>query len=215
MAEPPSSPPSLDALADSAAAGSPGAEAALFAALRERFISLAKRRLREDDMEDTVQDALAIALAKYRTRPAGTPILPWSLLVLRHTIGNAYQRRARAAAREEPSGSPESEVAPAGEPSGDPLGALEREEMVARLTGALRRLSRANPRCGAIFRHVLERLSRGEDAEPGAWPGPAAAGHGIAGMTTANFYVALHRCRARLRRILDEMDCGDATAGGA
>ena len=67
--------------------------------LRQRFAEIAARRVPEDAVEDIVQDALGIVLAK---GPAEAhregridPSLRWSFNVLRNVIGNWYQKRRR------------------------------------------------------------------------------------------------------------------------
>lgn len=197
--------PSLDTLADRASSGDAGAEESLFAALRERFIALAKRRLREHEVEDVVQDALGIAFRKYRTRPSGVPVLPWSLVVLRNAIGNAYQRRARAELQETTPAAGPGEAAA----SGDPADPLDREELVAQLVEAVRRLAGTHPRCGALFRHVFESLAQDGGPESATERAVTTARQAFPDMTAANFYVMLHRCRARLRSILDRMEGGN------
>ena len=85
----------LDTLAARAADGDERAASTLFADLSERLASVAKRRVREDEVDDCVQDALAIVAARYRTRGATVGILPWSFSVMRNVIGNLYQKRHR------------------------------------------------------------------------------------------------------------------------
>ena len=59
---------SLDYLSQRALTGDAGAEAELFNALRVRFLVIAKRRVREDSVEDVVQDALRIIHEKHQQR---------------------------------------------------------------------------------------------------------------------------------------------------
>ena len=96
-----SAPPdsSLDGLCAAALARDARAEAALFATLRERFLAVAKRRVREDDLEDLVQDALRIVHQKHGQRQPGPGILVWSLAVLRNVIGNYYQAKEMASSK--------------------------------------------------------------------------------------------------------------------
>ena len=77
---------SIDKLGTLAGEGDERAEAALFENLRVRFLQVAKPRVREDDLEDVIQDALQIVHGKYRDRPAGRAILVWSLAVLRNAF---------------------------------------------------------------------------------------------------------------------------------
>ena len=86
---------SLDHLCDRALAGDGRCEAALFEALRVRFLPIAKRRVQTDHVEDVVQDTLKIVFAKYGEREPGAGILVWGLTVLRNVIGNYYQSKQR------------------------------------------------------------------------------------------------------------------------
>jgi DNA-directed RNA polymerase specialized sigma24 family protein len=204
MTDPGSQGLSLDLLASRAAGGDPAAESRLFLQLRERFLAIAKRRVREGDCEEVVQDALHIALAKYRGRAGTSGTLPWSLAVLRNVIGNYYQRQ-KARGRHEPL---DDELTANGAPgrSGDldPLDALLAEERVARVARAMERLAGERPRCGELFRRILECLAA--DGTPAEVSKRALARMAkVCPEATANaIYVMLHRCRARLREILRE-----------
>jgi RNA polymerase sigma factor (sigma-70 family) len=66
--------------------------------LREIFLSLAKRRIRnESDAEEIVQEALITVLKKREDQEFESGFLQWSFGVLRNKIGNYYQKRDRRA----------------------------------------------------------------------------------------------------------------------
>jgi len=187
----------LDGLAARAAAGDGKAAERLFDDLRERFDALAKRRVREDEREDCVQDALRIVHGKYRTRPESAAILPWSLTVLRHVIGNVYQRRARAERHEElpAEGPPVRDF--------DPLEGVDADRLRARVALAVSRLAREHPRCGSIFRAILDGLARGDGPDDVVRAALSTVREAEPELTVGNFHVILHRCRGRLRRALE------------
>jgi DNA-directed RNA polymerase specialized sigma24 family protein len=186
----------LDGLAARAAAGDGSAAERLFDDLRERFDALAKRRVREDEREDCVQDALRIVHRKYRARPGGVAILPWSLTVLRHVIGNVYQRRTRAEQHEElQDEGPTVDF--------DPLAGVEADRLRTRVAIAVARLARDHPRCGVIFRAILDGLARGDGPDEVVRAALEAVHATEPELTPGNFHVILHRCRGRLHRALE------------
>lgn len=197
---------SLDEIADQALAGDATAEAALFQSLRVRFVSIAKRRVREDDVDDVVQDALRVVHEKYRTRSSPPGVLVWSLAVLRNVIGNYYQARKRESGRV----ALEDGVSEVRAPGVGSVTAVELpvpgDETVDQIVAAIETLSRREPRCGRIFRGILKSLEMGGGPREISgrvldfvrWDAPE--------MTRGSFYVALHRCRSHLREILHEME---------
>lgn len=198
----------LDDLASRALAGDPSSERALFGALRERFLSLAKQRVQRDDQEDVVQDALRVVLARYGTRPSAVGILPWSLMVLRNVIGNYYQRRSREEARlvslDDREESREGTV-PLTSPSVD----IDLSCANDRVTAAISLLSRERPKCGAIFRHILESLAEGGRPREVSRIAMQRVRADHPEMSAGSFYVALHRCRSRLQEILRGLEEGE------
>jgi DNA-directed RNA polymerase specialized sigma24 family protein len=189
--------PSLDLLATHAREGDAAAESRMLGILRERFLALAKRRVRDEDREDVTQDALGIVLAKYRGRESARGTLPWSLAVLRHVIGNHYQRRGARAGHE-----PIDEQLAARD-TVDPLDPLLAEERVARVRRAMERLAAEHPRCGRLMGRVLESLAAGGTPAETSRRTMAGLAEAFPGTTPNAIYVMLHRCRARLRRILE------------
>lgn len=190
----PESEVSLDGLAERAIAGDEPAETELFTRLGVSLRSVAKRRVREDDVEDLVQDALRIVHAKYRDRPGAAGLLPWSFAVLRNVVGNHYQARRRER-REEPL----DENVAAGPAVTSELESRERRILLAR---AIRELGRENPRCETFLRRIIEAFAEGgstREISTRVW-------ETVQGddprLSRGTFYVALHRCRERLRALL-------------
>lgn len=197
MTDPGSQGLSLDLLASLAVGGDPAAESRLFLQLRERFLAIAKRRVREADCEEVIQDALHIALAKYRGRASTSGTLPWSLAVLRNVIGNYYQRQ-RTHGRH----APLDEKIAAGDL--DPLSALLADERVARMARSLERLAAERPRCAELFRRILESLAAGGTPAEVSRRALARMAEVWPDATANALYVTLHRCRGRLREMLRE-----------
>ncbi len=195
---------SLDELADRGAAGDAAAEAALCEAIRVRFVPIAKRRVRDDDAQDVVQEALRIVHAKYARRERNGQVLTWGMVILRNVIGNYYQRKEKQALEE-----PFDErrfPRNAGE-WGTPAqpGPGVESETWREVLEAITLLARQEPRCAMLFRRILESLDEG--GAPGKVSRRAMERmRGDFGeMTRGALYVALHRCRASLRAILNDM----------
>ncbi len=209
MTETPSVTPDLDGVLRQALQGVPGAESALFENLRARLLRIAKQRVREDDAPDVVQDALRIVLQKYRARGDRPGILPWSLTVLRHVIGNHYQkvghRKEWISVEHVPSeflARSAEFAAHTADPGSDPLPG----SLVDRLATAIQDLARSHPRCGAIFRAILASLDEGGSPREISARALQEIQREYADLTRPLFYVALHRCRASLRQILTEAE---------
>lgn len=194
----------LDDLADRALAGDGRAEAALFEELRVRFLSLAKRRVQPDHAEDVVHDALGIVLRKYREPGRESGILVWSLTVLRNVIGNHYQAKRRDAERT--TQVDDWQAVPSASVSEDPVNALTVDQAADRLEEAVARLAERSERCGVIFRRILETLARGGEPAEAGRQAFARVREDFPDLTRNSFYVALHRCRAQLRTVLDRME---------
>jgi DNA-directed RNA polymerase specialized sigma24 family protein len=193
---------SLDALARRAwapGAAEPGAESALYDELRARFLPLAKRRVRTDDAEDVVQEALRIVHLRGRLRQRDEGLLPWSLAILRNVIGNYYQKRKRRD-REEAFGA--EAVARDGRPGADD--ALEVGQRLDRLAEGIARLAQKDPRCGAIFARIVAVVT--EEGSSGARVSSRLVDALGGEISRDTLYVLLHRCRARLREILTRIE---------
>lgn len=194
----------LDHLADRALAGDGRAEAALFEELRVRFLSLAKRRVQPDHVEDVVHDALGIVLRKYREPGRVSGILVWSLTVLRNVIGNHYQAKRRDAERT--TQVDDWQAVPTASVSEDPVQDLTQDQAADRLEAAVARLAERSERCGVIFRRILETLARGGEPREAGRRAYDRVREDFPDLTRNSFYVALHRCRAQLRSVLDRME---------
>lgn len=200
---------SLDRLSQQALDGDAGAAATFFASLRVRFLSIAKRRVREDSLEDVVQEALQIVHAKYGERESDRGILVWSLTVLRNVIGNYYQAKERSTRRE--AVVEDLEILPAAAGSGSTLGWPVEivdgpSEVTERILQAITSLAEQNPRCGSIFQRILESLDLGGGPREVSQRALAAVQRDDPDLSRGSFYTALHRCRARLREILAAME---------
>lgn len=192
---------SLDALCDRAVAGDERAQTELFTTLRVRFLQVAKRRVHGDHLEDVVQDALKIILDKYHARTGDTGILVWSFTVLRNVIGNHYQARKRDVARtthveDWQSFGPAAVIV-------DPTRDRESAEFTGRLEDAVAALARKSPRCGKLFANLMESFRHGGGQREVSQRALEMAQHEDPGLSRNTFYVALHRCRAQLRALLD------------
>jgi len=202
--------PTLDELSASAVAGDAQAEATLFGSLGVRFLTIAKRRVQEADVQDVVQDALRIVLTKYGGRGAHEGILIWSLAVLRNVIGNYYQARKREGqwvSHQE--GSEGLADVAAHRPHADATGTggFDVDSGAAeRIIAAISALSRTHPRCASIFRAILESTDQGGGAREVSLRAMETVRHIHPEITRGAFYVALHRCRSRLREIVEEME---------
>lgn len=195
---------SLDDQRARALAGDPAAEAALFDALRVRFLALAKRRVQLDHAEDVVQEALAVVLRKYRDLPPDRGILVWSLTVLRNVIGNHYQSRRRDG--EQTTQVDDWHAVAEARVDDDPLVRLAADEAAARLEDAIGRLARTSPRCGLIFARLLDAMDRGGTAREVSTRALDLVQRDLPELNRNSFYVSLHRCRAQLRAVLDRME---------
>ncbi len=195
---------SLDILCKKSLAGDAQAEAALFEALRVRFLPIAKRRVQTDQAEDLVQDALRIVLDRYGSRTEETGILVWSMTVLRNVIGNHYQSRNRERERL----SFVDELPRDAAAQHDPFADLQRDDTRRQLLEAIGKLARRFPRCGRIFHHLLSSLDQGGGPQEISTRTLELFRQEEPGMSPGSFYTALHRCRAQLRNVLGEMEKG-------
>jgi DNA-directed RNA polymerase specialized sigma24 family protein len=198
---------SLDSLALRAQAGDREAEERLFAELRVRFAAVAKRRVRPEELEDVVQETLRVVLTRHAGRPRESGILPWSYAVLRNVIGNCYQRRRRGVIHLPPGGETPAElrIAP-GAAGEDPLEELDRSQVVRALDRALAVLGRQHPRCAVLFQAILRALVEGGGSRSVSTRALVLAREALPDLSSTSFYVALHRCRARLREHYGSLD---------
>ena len=159
------------------------------ALLRERFLAVTRRRVPAESVEDIVQDALRIVIEKGAANldgdVEGSPAIAWCFQVLRHCIGNHYQRegtRARFHAAEDVG-------AAVAAPGPTPMEALEQEELGRLVRDALADLARDDSRCGRYLSALAEERS----------PASLALEEGIPG---DSFYRRVYRCRQKLRALL-------------
>jgi len=195
---------SLDQVRARAVAGDARAEAALFTELRVRFLALAKRRVQPDHAEDVVQEALGVVLRKFKDLDPDRGILVWSLTVLRNVIGNHYQARRRDT--DHTVQVDDWRTVPEASLASDPVDGLAADESARRLENAIAELARTTPRCGTIFAKLLMSLEHGGGPRDVSTRALAMVQDEIPDMTRNSFYVALHRCRARLRALLGTME---------
>ncbi|MFH1845911.1 MAG: hypothetical protein ABIF77_22230 [bacterium] len=200
---------SLDTLSRRALAGDSQAETAFFHQLRVRFLTIAKRRVRPDSLEDVVQDALRIVHEKHTERGDERGILMWSLTVLRNVIGNYYQAKERQQRHE--AQVENLEALPAASSLGPSLAWTGADPDDFSETGALVRkavavLAEKSPRCGFYFQRILESLDLGGGPREISQRALEWVQRDEPDLTRGSFYTALHRCRARLREILAAME---------
>jgi RNA polymerase sigma factor (sigma-70 family) len=158
-----------------------------FRSLRERFVTVAARRVEADAVEDVVQDALRIVHEKAGVHPGATvdgrPALAWCFQVLRNVIGNHYQRRGRRT--EVPV---EDQALTESRPT--PLESLEQDERRRVVHEALAELAGRAARCADYLKRVV------------AGQAPAAIAE-RENVDAAVIYRRLYRCREQLREILN------------
>lgn len=158
--------------------------------LRERFLEVTAHRVPAAEVEDLVQEAMTTVLSRAQQIESerlveGLPPLAWCFQVLRNTIGNFYQRHARA--------KQESELAELKglHAEGTPAEALEQKELLESLREALEELRADDRQCWGF----LSRLADGEKPRRLAE---------AAGLSEAVLYRRLYRCRQKFRRLLQE-----------
>ena len=93
-------------------------------------------------------------------------------------------------------------------PGKDPSGGLDHDETAGLLENAVAELARRSPRCGDIFRHILESHERGGGQREISQRAFETVCLEHPDLTRNTFYVALHRCRAQLRSLMDRMETG-------
>jgi DNA-directed RNA polymerase specialized sigma24 family protein len=196
--------PCLDTLRHRALDGDERALADLFEDLRVRFLAIAKRRVQPDHVEDVVHEALGVVLSKYGALPRDRNILLWSLTVLRNVIGNHYQSRRRDHDRTVQV--EDWRTVPAASLATDPMADLAGGESAELLQQAITDLARRSPRCGTIFAHILGSVEAGGGPREISQRALELVQRELPDMSRNTFYVALHRCRAQLRGLLDRME---------
>jgi RNA polymerase sigma factor (sigma-70 family) len=172
---------SPDDLLSRARDGDPTSERRLFELLHARILSVAKRRLRDEDAaSDITQDTLRTVYEKYKTAELPAGFLPWVFTILHHKVGN-YLKRLRTERRH--LGVTWSSRLIAGDP------AME-VDLVESVEKALRA---ATPECRRVFRLLLSGASASE------------IGTSFGGEPVGTTYSRVSRCRDRLLRELDRL----------
>jgi DNA-directed RNA polymerase specialized sigma24 family protein len=165
---------------------------AWLAALRERFVSLARRRVAPDVVEDVVQEALRIVLERGVSgagglAPDGVPALAFSFKVLRNVIGNHYQKEDVRRRRWEP----EERAAQAADPAPAPLEALASADAMRLVERCLAQMADGDASCARYLRRLAD----------GATPRELAGEERLA---EAVLYRRVYRCRLKLRVLLEQ-----------
>ncbi len=160
-----------------------------YESLRQRYLSLARRRVEPDAVEDVVQEALRVVFEREgifsRDTEDGLPPLAWCFQVLRNTIGNHYQKR-RTRSREQ-----NIDTAYGLSHGKTPLEALQESESETLIHALLATLEETDPQCA----RYLQRLAEGEK------PAEVAEREKL---RAAVFYRRIYRCRGKLRELMRE-----------
>lgn len=160
--------------------------------LRERFVSVARRRVAPDAVEDVVQDALRIVVERGLEGPGalaegGEPALAFAFRVLRNVIGNHYQKERVRRRRWEP----EDRARSSPDSSPAPLEALESADALRLVESCLARMETRDPACARYLRRLAD----------GAAPRELAGEERLA---EAVLYRRVYRCRIKLRTLLEQ-----------
>lgn len=158
-------------------------------ALRARFVVVARRRVPPADVEDIVQEAMRVVVEK-RIAPGaadveGLPSLAWCFTVLRHCVGNYYQRR-RTRVRHH---APLEAAAAAASPGPAPLESLESSDAEARIRAAIAEIAHASASCGRYLNALADGRAPAEIARDES-------------LEEAVLYRRVYRCRQQLRALL-------------
>lgn len=163
-----------------------------FMQLRDRFVAVARKRLPNDQVEDVVQEALAVVYEKGIRIPEagpveGMPPLAWCFQVLRNVVGNHYQKQRT---RSGTSGDADYETLDAADDRPTPLEALQSKEAAGLIQDGLRELARLDETCCRYLRRLLDGLA----------PADLATEEQV---DAAILYRRVYRCRSKLRDILE------------
>lgn len=156
--------------------------------LQREFTRIASRRVEAADVDDVVQDAMTVIAQKGIDRNAEAvgqpPPLAWCFQVLRHTIGNHYQRqRTRRSWVHEDAGAIERADGTTR------IEAMTSEETLAVVEGALDELARTDAACAGYLSRMADGARAGDIADAES-------------VERAAFYRRLYRCRRKLRQLL-------------
>ena len=126
--------------------------------LREIFLALAKRRIRnEHDAEEIAQEALITVVEKFPAQDIQKSFLQWAFGILRNKIGNYYQGRDRRVRREQGEGEDVLARRPADD--WDPVAILAEQELSGKLARCWARLK---PPCRDLLGMLYRGASRDE-----------------------------------------------------
>lgn len=188
----------LDSFAVRARSGDRTAEARLFQELHRRLLAIAHKRVRRDDVEDVVQEALAIVCSRYFRQRRSTPILLWATVTLRHVIGNYYRKRrvwADCVSFDE-----ERHSWPILYGTDPDRRALQAE--VASALGAIEDLSLRDPQAASLVRHLLESIDDRSCPRRIAMRALDSLQRDRPGVPRGTLHVAMYRSRRKLRSAL-------------
>lgn len=174
----------VNALYDVAIKDATNGENALFALLSARFRLILRHRVANpQDVEDIVQESLAVIHAEYRSLEVHSSFAAWAHAVLKNRLLAYYDRKAAASAR----------TAPVDERSDIPStsDAQRLESLRTRLLSCLRKIGRANVR----YARVINLHHQGYETQEIC---------GRLSISTTNFYSILSRARDMLESCLEE-----------
>jgi len=199
----------LDTLAVMAIEGDRDAETRLAEALRVRFLGVVKHRVRADDQEDVVQEAMRIVHGELAKRPVMRQTLAWGFAILRNVVGNYYQKKRVLDRGEVFNDRLHSGIGDKTESGAMGTYSVTHELFMAETSQLVKEaiaiLAERTPRCGIIFQRILESLDLGGGPQEISNRVMADLQKEIPDISRSALYVALHRCRERLRVILDEL----------
>ncbi|MGH7740987.1 MAG: RNA polymerase sigma factor [Candidatus Eiseniibacteriota bacterium] len=158
--------------------------------LRDRFVSVARRRVAADAVEDVVQDAMRVVVERGLRGPGSAgpdnvPALAYCFQVLRNVIGNHYQKE-RSRARRQDSSPPDDTLA---DPAPAPLESLESLQAVAIVGECIGVLRERDPACARYLARLADGLSPRELAHEER-------------IEESALYRRVYRCRIKLRELL-------------
>lgn len=158
-----------------------------YEALRRRYLSLARRRVEPDAVEDVVQEALRVVFEREGLFASdtedGIPPIAWCFQVLRNTIGNHYQKR-RTRSREQ-----NIDTAYSLSEGKTPLEALQESEQESIVRSLLDKFEESDPQCARYLKQLAEGIKPATVAKTER-------------LRAAVFYRRIYRCRGKLRDLM-------------
>jgi RNA polymerase sigma-70 factor (ECF subfamily) len=177
---------SISDLLSRAQSGDQGAENALFEQLHARTLSLAKRRIGDEQAaQDIAQETIKTALEKYLSADLSRGMLPWVFTILRNKVGNYLKKRRTEAAHL---------AHPPAPLEWSAVGAVVDETGSIDLIESLEKaLGRASEECRRIFQLLLADAPREEICRA------------FGGEPIGTTYSRISRCRDKLLRELESL----------